>query len=45
MYIMKGFSYSDLYNMPVYLRQFYIKELNKQIEMENKEIEKAKQGK
>jgi len=42
MYAMKGFSFETLYHMPVYLRNFYIIELNKQKEMEASELEKMK---
>jgi hypothetical protein len=42
MYVMKGFSFETLYNMPVYLRNFYINELNRQKEEEMNELEKMK---
>jgi hypothetical protein len=36
-----GFNFQDLYNMPVFLRNFYLKEMNETIEKANAEIEKA----
>jgi hypothetical protein len=36
-----GFNFQDLYNMPVFLRNFYLKEMNETIEKQNTEIEKA----
>lgn len=41
-YTSKGFSFETVYQMPVYLRNFYIKELIKQQEYENEQIEQAK---
>tara|TARA_Y100000592_G_C5328678_1_gene248436 strand:- start:54 stop:224 length:171 start_codon:yes stop_codon:yes gene_type:complete len=41
MYYGKGFIHSDVYDMPIYLRNFYYKELVTTREKENKEIEKA----
>ena len=41
---MPGFSFTDLYNMPVYLRNFYTTELIKQQAAETKELEKSKQS-
>tara|TARA_B100000287_G_scaffold397623_1_gene414393 strand:+ start:44 stop:289 length:246 start_codon:yes stop_codon:yes gene_type:complete len=35
-------SFSELYNMPIYLRKFYMQRLIKHYEDEKKEIEKAK---
>ena len=35
-----GFSYQDVYHMPVYLRTFYIQKLNKMFTDQNKEQEK-----
>ena len=35
-----GFSYQDVYHMPVYLRQFYIQKLNKMFTDQKKEAEK-----
>jgi hypothetical protein len=43
MYYGKGFIHSDVYNMPIYLRNFYYKQLTDTIEKENKEIKKAQQ--
>lgn len=44
-YHTKGaFPWEDVYNMPVFLRRFYIKELNTTIEERNKEIEKIQKG-
>lgn len=37
-----AFSVMDLYHMPVYMRNFFMKEFVKLKEMENKELEKAK---
>jgi|GEM_PF-6401329 hypothetical protein len=37
-----AFSVMDLYNMPVYMRNFYLKEFVKLKEQENKEIEKMR---
>ena len=34
-------SFSELYNMPIYLRKFYFKRLDKHYKDRNKEIEKA----
>ncbi len=36
-----GFNFEDLYNMPVFLRSFYLKEMNDAVEKANEEIEKA----
>jgi hypothetical protein len=36
-----GFNFEDLYNMPVFLRSFYLKEMNDAVEKQNAEIEKA----
>ena len=36
-----GFTFQDLYNMPVFLRGFYLKEMNTTVEKANAEIEKA----
>lgn len=35
-----GFIWSDVYNMPVHLRKFYIKLISDAIDRENKEYEK-----
>lgn len=31
-----GFSWSDVYDLPIYLRRFYIQQINKAIEEKNK---------
>lgn len=36
-----GFTFDDLYNMPVFLRGFYLGEMNKEVERQNAEIEKV----
>jgi hypothetical protein len=36
-----GFNFEDLYNMPVFLRNFYLKEMNDTVEKQNAEIEKV----
>ena len=36
-----AFSYTEVYNMPVYMRTYYIRKLNKLFEDQNKEHEKA----
>ena len=36
-----GFTFQDLYNMPVFLRGFYLKEMNDAVEKHNAEMEKA----
>ena len=36
-----GFNFEDLYNMPVFLRNFYLKQMNEAVEKENAEIERA----
>jgi len=38
MYYGKGFTHSDVYNMPIYLRNFYYKKLSATIEKENKDL-------
>jgi hypothetical protein len=35
-----GWTFSDLYTMPVYLRQFYLKSMVKAVEEEKKEMDK-----
>ena len=42
MYYGEGFNHSDLYDMPVYLRNFYYRELVNIKEEESKEIKKSK---
>lgn len=37
-----AFSVMDLYNMPVYMRNFFIREFGKLKEEESKQIEKTK---
>ena len=41
MYYGKGFIHSDVYNMPVYLRQFYYKKLNETKKKEHEEMKKS----
>ena len=36
-----GFTFQDLYNMPVFLRGFFLKEMNDTVEKANAEIEKV----
>ena len=43
MYYGKGFIHSDVYNMPIYLRNFYFKQLLDTRKKENEEIKKANQ--
>jgi len=43
MYYGHGFTHSDVYNMPIYLRNFYYKELIDTRQKENDEIKKANQ--
>ncbi len=38
-----GFTHSDVYNMPVYLRVFYYKKLSETKKKENDEMKKAQQ--
>ncbi len=41
MYHSKGsFTFKDVYNLPIYLRKFYIKRLTKQYKEENDAIQK-----
>jgi len=42
-YFGKGFTHSDIYNMPTYLRRFYYNELNAIKKKENDEIKKSQQ--
>ena len=42
MYYGKGFTHSDVYNLPIYLRNFYYNELVASKEEEKKELDKAK---
>tara|TARA_R100001015_G_C4453775_1_gene43036 strand:- start:317 stop:538 length:222 start_codon:yes stop_codon:yes gene_type:complete len=41
-YHSQGFTHSDVYEMPVYLRNFYMKTLMKTKKEEQKQIEKSK---
>ena len=43
MYYGKGFIHSDVYDMPIYLRNFYYKQLVDTRNTENEEIKKANQ--
>ena len=43
MYYGQGFTHSDVYEMPIYLRNFYYKELSNTRKKENEEIKKANQ--
>ena len=36
-----GFTFNEVYNLPIYLRKFYLKRLEKQYSDENKEVDKA----
>jgi hypothetical protein len=38
------FSFSEIYEMPIYLRNFYYKRIAKHYEDQRKELEKAKSG-
>ena len=37
-------SFSEVYNMPLYLRKFYFKRLQKHYKEQNEEMEKAQKG-
>ena len=37
------FSFSEVYNMPIYLRKFYFKRLQKHFKDEAEEVKKAQQ--
>ena len=43
MYYGKGFIHSDVYDMPIYLRNFYYKQLSDTRKKENEEVKKANQ--
>jgi len=43
MYYGQGFTHSDVYEMPIYLRNFYYKQLADTRKKENDEIKKANQ--
>tara|TARA_B100000287_G_scaffold7515_1_gene7424 strand:+ start:1026 stop:1205 length:180 start_codon:yes stop_codon:yes gene_type:complete len=45
MYYGQGFTHSDVYNMPTYLRNFYYNELTEMKKKENEQIKKANQKK
>ena len=46
LYFSQGsFTHTDLYEMPVYLRTFYYKELSKQLKTEKEAMDKAGKGK
>ena len=40
-YYGKSFTHDDVYNMPTYLRRFYLSTLNKYIKREAQEVQKA----
>ena len=44
MYYGKGWTHSDVYNMPIYLRTFYFKRLQKHFKEQAAEYEKARSG-
>ena len=41
MYYGNGFTHSDVYNMPTYLRRFYSNKLSDQLKKEHKNAEKT----
>jgi hypothetical protein len=43
MYYGQGFTHSDVYDMPIYLRNFYYKQLTETRKKENEEMKKANQ--
>ena len=43
MYYGVGFTHSDLYSMPIYLRNFYYKQLTKTKSDERKQVKQAQQ--
>tara|TARA_R110000824_G_scaffold208623_3_gene394453 strand:- start:600 stop:776 length:177 start_codon:yes stop_codon:yes gene_type:complete len=43
MYYGRGFTHSDVYSMPTYLRHFYYKQLSDTRKKEDNEIKKANQ--
>tara|TARA_B100000902_G_C26461108_1_gene505467 strand:- start:232 stop:399 length:168 start_codon:yes stop_codon:yes gene_type:complete len=43
MYYGAGFTHSDIYEMPIYLRNFYYNKLVETRKKENEEIKKAQQ--
>jgi len=42
MYHGKGFSFTEVYTMPIYLRRFYLKRLQKQLADESDSMKKAR---
>tara|TARA_A100001515_G_C4395367_1_gene151959 strand:+ start:235 stop:474 length:240 start_codon:yes stop_codon:yes gene_type:complete len=42
-YYGQGFTHSDVYTMPVYLRHFYYKQLSETRKKENEQVKKANQ--
>ena len=40
-----GFTYSDVYSMPIQYRKYHIRKINEYIEKQNEEIENAKGNK
>ena len=42
-YYGQGFTHSDVYNMPIYLRNFYFQKLIKVRKEENEQIKKSQQ--
>tara|TARA_X000001382_G_scaffold57087_1_gene39067 strand:- start:7 stop:183 length:177 start_codon:yes stop_codon:yes gene_type:complete len=43
MYYGQGFTHSDVYDMPIYLRNFYYNKLVETRKQENEEVKKANQ--
>jgi hypothetical protein len=43
-YFGKGFTHTEVYNLPIFLRNFYIKETESAIRAQNKAEEKAAKG-
>ena len=43
-YYGKGFTYTEVYNMPVYLRNFFIQKLNKIFKKRNEEQKKQERS-
>jgi hypothetical protein len=39
-----GFTYNDVYNMPITYRKFHIRKINEHIERQNEEMEKSRKG-
>ena len=40
-----GFTWEEVYNLPIYLRRFYIQQINKVIQEKNKATESAQKSK